>query len=344
MDQHSARLHLFNLHLFDLRLFNLRSRNLHSFSRHSFNLRNVFLTGAAAVAFSTGAFCQTIAFAPASLAPDNDLKGLFAARFDESTLRAGMFDDQADPRSTAVQTSSEHQGIVERSVKRTLEDQKGLYLAPLKVSNLKWDAIVLGGTAGLLIGDRSIENALPGGHYTFYQTSSDIAIAGLGATLASVWIYGIKGDHPHARELGDLELETLVNTFLIYAPMQYIAGRQRPGEGNGHGNFLEHHAMNTSFPGGHAMFAWAMATVAAREYPKPWVRVLAYTSALTVTAGRLLGRDHWSSDMFVGTALGLAIGTHIFHARCDPELSESCRHHTRGFKMMAIPGASGSPR
>ena len=85
------------------------------------------------------------------------------------------------------------------------------------------------------------------------------------------------------------------------------------------------------------MFAWAMATVAAREYPKPWVQALVYTAALTVTAGRLLGRDHWSSDMFVGTSLGIAIGTNIFHSRCNPELSESCqRHHARKLKMPAL--------
>ncbi len=124
---------------------------------------------------------------------------------------------------------------------------------------------MLAPTALFLVTDRHIENNLPGGHYTFYQDASDLAIGGLAASLAGVWIYGIKGDHPHAKETGQLELETLVNTFLVYAPMQYIAARQRPGEGNGHGDFLRHAAVNTSFPGGHAMFTWAMATVAAQE-------------------------------------------------------------------------------
>jgi len=88
------------------------------------------------------------------------------------------------------------------------------------------------------------------------------------------------------------------------------------------------------------MFTWAMATVAAHEYPKPWVQALAYTAALTVTASRFLARDHWSSDMFVGSALGIAIGTHIFHSRCDPEISDSCRHHLRNFKMLDSPQPS----
>jgi len=186
--------------------------------------------------------------------------------------------------------------------------------------------LVLGGTAGLLIADRHIENHLPSGHNTFWGDTSDVAIAGLGAAVAVDWLRGIKTDDPHAKETGELELETLINTFLIYTPMQFIAGRQRPGEGNGHGDFLRHHAMNTSFPGGHAMFAWAMATVALHEYHKPWEQALIYSAATLVTAGRFLGHDHWSSDMFVGTALGVGIGTHIFYAHCDPELTESCKH------------------
>jgi len=254
--------------------------------------------------------------------------------FDVSSFPAGTFGEDTGP-SPAQQPGEQKGGAISRSVKRVLADQRELYLAPFKPANFKWDALVLAGTTGLLIADRHIENALPGGHYTFFQDSSDIAIAGLGAALAGAWIYGIKNDHPHLKEMGDLELESLVDTFLIYTPMQFIAGRQRPGEGNGHGDFLRHHAMNTSFPGGHAMFAWAMATVAAREYPKPWVEVLAYGAALTVTAGRFLGRDHWSSDMFVGTALGISIGNNIFHSRCDPDVSDSCRRHSKRVKMPA---------
>ena len=294
----------------------------------STNFRLAFL---AAIVFCGVALGQTAAFG-GSLPVAN--AGTMPA-FDIGRLPAGTFADDSDSPTT-MQSSDQHGGVVSRSVKRILEDQKELYEAPFKPSNFKWDAIVLGGTAGLLIADRHIENGLPGGHYTFYQDSSNIAIGGLGAALAGTWIWGIKTDHPHAREMGYLELETLINTFLIYTPMQYIAGRQRPGEGNGHGDFLKHHALNTSFPGGHAMFGWSMATVVAKEYPKPWVQALAYTAALTVTAGRFLARDHWSSDMFVGSALGIAIGTHVFHSHCDPELSESCQHHSRIMKMLQV--------
>jgi membrane-associated phospholipid phosphatase len=111
--------------------------------------------------------------------------------------------------------------------------------------------------------------------------------------------------------------------------MQFIAGRQRPGEGNGNGDFWRHHAMNTSFPAGHAMFTWTMATVVAHEYPKPWVKVLAYGAISAVSVSRMLARDHWASDMLVGSVLGFSIGRHIFYSRCDPELTEACQRHSR---------------
>jgi hypothetical protein len=238
-------------------------------------------------------------------------------------------EDAAGSAPQQNQTQTGRDGLVMRSVKRTLQDQKELYLTPFKPANFKWDAIELGGTAALITWDRHIEKHIGTAHFTFYQASSDVAIAGLGVTLAGVWAWGIKGDHPHAKETGVLELETLVNTFLIYTPVQLLAARQRPGEGNGNGDFWKHHNINTSFPGGHAMFTFAMATVVSHEYPQWWVQALAYSAATLVTVTRFMARDHWSSDMFIGSALGIGIGSHIFHAHCNPELSDSCKRHTR---------------
>jgi PAP2 superfamily len=293
--------------------------------------------------FLDSARCQTESFEalPSLPSPVEDTFQIPAGgSFDISTLPPGTFERDTRGKDSAAQDATgsspqpkiqtqESQGLVMRSVKRTLDDQKELYRAPFKPSNFKWDALVLGGTAALLATDRNIEKHIGNAHYTFYQTTSDVAIAGLGATLGGVWIWGIRGDHQHAKETGVLELETLVNTFLIYTPMQLLAARQRPGEGNGNGDFWKHHNINTSFPGGHAMFTFAMATVVSHEYPQKWVQALAYSAATIVTVTRFMARDHWSSDMFAGAALGIGIGAHVFHAHCNPDLSDSCKHHVR---------------
>jgi hypothetical protein len=274
---------------------------------------------------------------------------LFATRATEVTTPAPNFrigdfrvepvdaDEPApDDPPNASTGNDQHQGFVKRGLRRIGQDQKFIFKGPFEAHNLKWDAVILVGTGAFLAADRHIENNLPSGHYTLYQDTSDIALAGLAGSLLGIYIYGAKTEHHHARETGELEIETLINTFLIYTPMQLIAGRQRPGEGNNHGDFLKHHALNTSFPGGHAMFTWAMASVLADEYPKPWARWMSYGAAFTVTFTRFMARDHWASDMFLGTGLGLAIGERTFHARCNPELPSQCKHHQWWWKPMKM--------
>jgi hypothetical protein len=223
---------------------------------------------------------------------------------------------------------------VKRSIKRIGQDQKHLYLSPFEPHNFKWDAFVLVGTGALVAADSHIEPHISNAHFQAYQNTSNAALYGLAASVGGMYLYGIKTNQPHARETGDLELETLVNTFLVYTPLQLIFARQRPGEGAGNGDFFKHHAINTSFPGGHAMFTFAMASVLADEYPKTWARILAYGAATTVTVTRFLARDHYASDMFVGAALGTAIAENVFHARCDPDLPSQCKHHQRWWKPM----------
>jgi len=263
----------------------------------------------------------------ATLAPN-----LRVADFRLDTMEGAASSDT--PSDTSSSSSQSQPGLVKRSVIRIGQDQKRLYLAPFEKHNLKWDAVVLVGTGALLAADRRIESNISHSHFTLYQATSDIGIAGLAGSLGAIYIYGFKTEHRHARETGEIELETLVNTFLIYTPMQLIFGRQRPGEGNGNGDFFKHHSINTSFPGGHAMFTWAMASVLADEYPKPWARILSYGAAFTVTFTRFMARDHWASDMFIGTGLGLGIAENTFHARCNPELPSQCRHHQWWWKPM----------
>ena len=247
---------------------------------------------------------------------------------------AADMDEEGGGAALGAPNGAEQEGLLKRSAKRIGQDQKRLYLAPFEKHNLKWDALVLVGTGAFLAADRRIENNVSHSNFSTYQAISDVTIGGLAGSLAGIYLYGVKTEHRHARETGVLELETLVNTFLIYTPMQLIFARQRPDEGNGRGDFFKHHAINTSFPGGHAMFSWAMASVLADEYPKPWARVLSYGAAFTVTFSRFMARDHWSSDMFLGTALGLAIAENTFHARCDPELPSQCKHHQWWWKPM----------
>jgi len=232
----------------------------------------------------------------------------------------------ADEPQTPLEkdANGKRHGFIVRNLRRGLEDQKGLYAAPFKVKNLKWDALFLGTTGALIATDRQVMRNISNDHVDIGHSVALAMLLGEAAGAGGIWLYGLKTGDRHADETGELTLESLANTFLIYTPMQFIAGRERPDEASGNGRFWRHGGFNTSFPAGHPMFTWAMASVIAHEYPKTWVKILAYGAAVSLSGGRLVGRNHFPSDVWVGSILGYLIGTHIFHAHCDPQYSEAC--------------------
>jgi membrane-associated phospholipid phosphatase len=223
------------------------------------------------------------------------------------------------------QPDSERVGTFHRGARRIWRDQEELWTAPFKKSNLKWDAMVLLGTGALIATDRQTVPDVSQHTIDVSSNISNAAIYGTGTVAGSIWIAGLISNNPHQKETGLLTLEALTNAMPVYTVLQVIAGRERPGEGTGNGRFWQKHSIDSSFPGGHAMFAWTMATVIAHEYPRWWVKALLYGAAATVSVTRFTARDHFASDTFVGTALGYFIGRHIFHAHCNPGFSEACR-------------------
>lgn len=66
---------------------------------------------------------------------------------------------------------------------------------------------------------------------------------------------------------------------------------------------------STSFPSGHAMRSFALATTVSGFYPdKKWVGIVSYSLATITSAGRVISKEHWASDVIVGAALGYFIG------------------------------------
>jgi len=59
------------------------------------------------------------------------------------------------------------------------------------------------------------------------------------------------------------------------------------------------------------MLAWTLAGVVADEYPSKWVKVGAYSIASSVSLTRVLGQEHFPSDVLVGAAAGWLIGHYI---------------------------------
>ena len=96
-----------------------------------------------------------------------------------------------------------------------------------------------------------------------------------------------------------------------------ITQRQRPLQGNGNGDFF---TGGSSFFSEHSAIAWSIASVWAHEYPGWLSQMAAYGLASTITITRVTAKQHFPSDVIVGSALGWYFGRQVYRAHHDPEL------------------------
>ena len=229
----------------------------------------------------------------------------------------------ASPHAPAPDRSS-NSWTVGRIVTRLAHDQGSIYIAPFQKANVKWDFAFAASTGLLVATDRHTIGIVSRDSENISRDISNVGLYGSEIAAGAIFFTGLITDDAHAKETGFLTGEALLNAFPVYAGLQLIAGRERPDQGSGHGRFFQDHATSTSFPSGHAMFTWTMAAVIAHEYPRTWVRVLAYSTAAAVSVARYTGREHFVADVAVGSFLGYFIGRHIFNLHCEPGFHDSC--------------------
>src|SRR5208282_4900265 len=76
----------------------------------------------------------------------------------------------------------------------------------------------------------------------------------------------------------------------------------------------------SSFPSEHSAIAWSVASVVAHEYPGTLTKIAAYGLASAVTITRVTGKQHFSSDVVVGSALGWYFARQVYRAHHNPQL------------------------
>lgn len=221
---------------------------------------------------------------------------------------------EGPPQQNKTQTVSSSDRSLTALIKRGAVDQKQIYSAPFRRHNLKWDALFLIATAGLIAADKHVTAAMPHDNLSVSQHISDAGLYSTVATTGILLVSGIVKDNGRARETGTLGFEAFANTLAVSAVTQLVAGRERPLEGVGHGRFWVNNNIDSSFPSMHSGLTWSMASVLAHEYPRPWVQVLAYGTATTVSVTRVTGLKHFPADVAVGGVFGYLIGQHIFRS------------------------------
>src|SRR5437867_4702703 len=201
--------------------------------------------------------------------------------------------------------------------KNILRDQKAIWTAPLhlKGDDARW-LVPLGlGTAALIATDRSSGDEIAESHdqlnpsRTISYIGSTYGVSGIAGTFSLV---GRFTHNQRARETGVLGAEAIINSAIVVTVVKEITQRSRPRAGRSRGDFFDG---GTSFPSGHSIQAWSLATVIANEYhDRRLVQFTAYGLATAVSVARFTGRNHFLSDVLVGSAMGYGIGRYVYHA------------------------------
>ncbi len=215
-----------------------------------------------------------------------------------------------------------------RMPKFVLTDQRRIWTSPLHTSrsDMKWWLIFGGATAGLIAADQHIAKAAPHPS-SLVQAGNDVSYLGTAYTLIPIagtfYLIGNAGHDERFRETGLLSFETLVDVTVVQLAVKSITDRERPNEGQGEGHFFASTSprYNSSFPSGHAIETFALASILAHEYhDKFWVKFLAYLYAGGVVGARLAANQHFPGDVMAGGAIGWFIGDYVYGKRHNPNL------------------------
>jgi membrane-associated phospholipid phosphatase len=231
----------------------------------------------------------------------------------------------AQPSPTPNAKSSP--SLERRFFRNILADQRAIWTSPFKIGrgDTRWLAPLGLATASLFATDRHTARELSenGEDQNRLRISRYVSHGGdiyaTGGVAAAFYLFGRTTDNARARETGILGAEALIDGGIVSSALKFASQRPRPRVDDASGEFFDG---GQSFPSGHAISAWSLATVVAYEYGQrhPLVRVGAYGLAAAVSISRYTGQNHFHSDVLVGSAMGYGIGRYVYRKHHDPDL------------------------
>jgi membrane-associated phospholipid phosphatase len=205
-----------------------------------------------------------------------------------------------------------------------LQDEARIVTSPLRIQaqDLLWLAPFAAGTGYTLTQDASVMQDLgqdPNREKHFNTASNVVGIYAPAAYSAVAFVAGSINHDQHLRETGVLVTEAGVDALILNTGLQYAFNRQDPKQGSQTGKFWPHGPKTwpdgTSMPSEHCINVWSFARVVAGEYPGWGTKVVVYSMATTVSFSRVLARQHFPSDVIVGSTFGYLIGGLVLHQR-----------------------------
>ena len=237
---------------------------------------------------------------------------LVAAACLAATVRAQSGDSLPDAPVAATDAAT-----IRNLPRNILHDQRGIWTAPVHMSDRSAVMGLLFVAAAGALG--SEDTHIMRTHFTDLNNASHANTASNG--LAGLFVaaplayYGIGYLHHNSRyeQTGIMAGEAMLNSAAIVELMKVVSRRERPAVDNARGKFFQTGAgFNSSFASNHSAIAWSSAAVLASNQKNLYVKIGIYGLATGVSMSRVVGRDHFPSDVLVGSAVGWAIGRYVY--------------------------------
>ncbi|MBN1448728.1 MAG: phosphatase PAP2 family protein [Bacteroidetes bacterium] len=232
------------------------------------------------------------------------------------------------PPAVAQQTDQGYDGtgrqslldIIWQDLRIVARDGVGYYSAPLSFDGTQWAVAggIVGGTVGLLFLDEEIQT-FPRNNQQSDLYSTALALTWGGDLIAAditaglVYLSGLLFQEDELRITGRMLGQSLLYAGTVALGIRVISGRQWPAARKGpfEFDFWQPDDTYQSFPSGHTVVAFSVATVLAERFDHWAASVLLYSAATSVGAARMYVDHHWASDVVLGAALGYITGMYV---------------------------------
>ena len=202
-----------------------------------------------------------------------------------------------------------------------LQDQKAIWTSPADVHLVDADWLIpLGAATGIMFATDTEYSKHLSNSASRIKHSGDVSNYGIGALAgigAGFYFLGYLSHDEHKRETGFLAGEAAIDALVPTYALKYAFGRERPLQDDYRGDFFKG---GVSFPSEHSAAAWSIASVIAHEYPGPLTSILAYGAASAISFSRVDAKQHFPSDVLIGSTIGWLVGAYVYRTHHNPDL------------------------
>lgn len=217
--------------------------------------------------------------------------------------------------------------INKQYIKSYLTDSWGLIKSPVSWKNNQWITAALITGTGVLIytQDEVIIKYVQRNSNDFTEATAKYFLEPIGKgiytlpLLASMYIYGSASGNNKPKTVALLGVKAFIISSVFGQIIKHVTHRHRPYQNDPpdfrkwYGPFSD--IKYTSFPSGHTISAFSIATVLAEAYKdKKWIPVVSYSLATLAGLSRMHDNQHWATDVFAGAVIGYFTGRFIFRS------------------------------